>query len=670
MKSKQIISILLLSFIGVFFTSCKDYLSVDHFFNDRQKEERIFKTRDYTEQWLANCYNQLLDYNLEIGHRNYTLTNYSDDMFFNEGGNGATYRKFKFGEYESFSKYNASWTQSYAGIRQASIMINSIADDGPFTIQEVADYKAQARFIRSYLYWLLLRKYGPVPIMPENGVNYDESYDQLGFPRNTYDEVADFISSEMILAAKDLPMKRDNRNIARPTRGAALATRAKALLFAASPLANGNTEMADFVDDKGNILISQQYDDEKWAKAAAAAKDVIELNFYKLHTAKRKSLGTDAYPATIIPPYHSQYSSSNFPDGWSDIDPFESYRALFNGDLYAAENSEMIFTRGENQTDYEHGVISHTRHQMPQLAGGFNAHGATLKQSDAYGMNDGAPFNRQDILDQYGLNNMFVKASEVNDFKPLRANVWKEFANREPRFYASIAFSGAFWSLSSATTNQANFTNQQIFYYRGESEGRVNGDRWLPTGIGIMKFVNPKDNASNGGSITPKVEITIRYSDILLMYAEALNELQGSYDIPSWDAVSNYSISRNPAEIRKVIAPLRMRAGVPEYDVSVFSDKDLLSKTIKHERQIEFLGENQRYYDLRRWKDAPVDEAEPIYGYNALMTKQNAALFYSPIRVPLLETAFSKRMYFWPIDLDELRKNNRMTQTPGWESFD
>ena len=154
------------------------------------------------------------------------------------------------------------------------------------------------------------------------------------------------------------------------------------------------------------------------------------------------------------------------------------------------------------------------------------------------------------------------------------------------------------------------------------------------------------------------------------MYAEALNELTGSYDIPSWDAASNYSIARNPAEISRIIAPLRIRAGVPKYDISVFSNKDLLSKTLKHERQIELLGENQRYYDLRRWKDAPVEEAEQIYGYNTLMTKQNANLFYTPIRVPILQTLFSKKMYFWPIDLVELRKNKRMTQTPGWQTFD
>ncbi|MGX5689793.1 RagB/SusD family nutrient uptake outer membrane protein [Arcticibacter tournemirensis] len=667
MKAKHII-IILLAGTGLFTSSCKDYLSVEHFFADRQSEERIFSSRVYTEQWLAYCYNQLLDYNLEIGHKNFTVSNYADDMFYNEGGNGADYRRFKFGEYDQ-GWYNQSWTQSYTGIRQASVMINTMTEGGTFTDQEVAQYKAEARFIRAYLYWLLLRKYGPVPIMPEKGVDYDQAYDNLSFPRNTYDEVADFISSEMVLAAKDLPLKRDNRNIARPTRGAALATRAKALLFAASPLANGNGEMAGFTDDQGRALISQQYSEEKWAKAAAAAKDVIELNTYKLYVADKKIKGTTDYPATIVPPHHPEYSNKNFPEGWANIDPFESYRALFNGDLYASENPEMIFTRGENQTDQEHGVIALTRHQMPQMAGGWNCHGLTLKQCDAYEMNDGRPFNRTEILAKYG-SNMFVQSNEVDQFKPLRADVWKEFANREPRFYASVAFNGAFWTMSSASNTNSNNTNKQVFYYRGEDEGRVNGDRWLPTGIGMMKYVNPKDNAANGGKIYPKVEITIRYADILLMYAEALNELSGSYNIPSWDGATTYVISRDLSEMSRTISPIRIRAGVPNYEMTVYASQNGLRNSIKHERQIELLAENQRYYDLRRWKDAPVEEAKPVYGYNTLITKNNAALFYSPVRVPLLQTAFSQKMYFWPISWDELRKNKRMTQAPGWPSFD
>ena len=62
----------------------------------------------------------------------------------------------------------------------------------------------------------------------------------MELPRNTYDECVDYIAKEMVLAAQGLPLKRDQLSITRPTRGAALATRALAMLYAASPLMNGN----------------------------------------------------------------------------------------------------------------------------------------------------------------------------------------------------------------------------------------------------------------------------------------------------------------------------------------------------------------------------------------------------------------------------------------------
>ena len=103
----------------------------------------------------------------------------------------------------------------------------------------------------------------------------------MSCPRATYDEVVDYIDKEMILAANDLPDRRDRQNIARATKGAALAVRAKVLLYSASPLnnplPNDPDKFTDFVDDQGRILMSQTYDESKWARAAAAAKDVIEF---------------------------------------------------------------------------------------------------------------------------------------------------------------------------------------------------------------------------------------------------------------------------------------------------------------------------------------------------------------------------------------------------------
>lgn len=662
MNKKHILAATLIGAIGLVFSSCSDYLSVERYFGDRQNEERIFKSRDYTEQWLAQAYLYLAGENMDIAEKDHCLTNFADDMYY--GDRGEEYKEFIHGEYNE-SRFQGSWLQSYAGIRQASILIDNVDINEDYTPEEIKDVKAQGRFLRAYMYWLLLRKYGPVPVLPESAIDYNASYDDLSLPRNSYDECVEFISKEMLLAAQDLPYKRDIINIGRPTKGAALAVRAKAYLYAASPLMNGNPEMADFVDDKGRNLISQTPDNSKWANAAAAALDVINLkdngqSVYKLYTASKRNEGSDAYPKTVTPPFNEKYSNKNYPEGWADIDPFESYRSLFNGDLYASENPELIFTRGQNNTD----IAIMVRHQLPTSAGGYNCHGVTGKQCDAYETNTGKPFDRENHPKGY------VSEAEANNgtYPYLRKGVNLEYANREPRFYASVAFNGAFWAFSSATN--AEYRYRQIWYYRGNSDGRNDSQLWLRNGIGMMKYVSPKDIQNNGGTVYPKVEPAIRYADILLMYAEALNECDSHYPVSSWDGSTTYDIYRNTTEMSKAVSQVRIRAGVPDFAEDVYLSQDAFRTSLKHERQIELFAENQRYYDLRRWKDAPTEQIEQVYGCNTLMPTEQADLFHTQVEVPSLRSTFSRKMYFWPISHDELKKNNRLTQAPGWTSYD
>ena len=172
---KHILSAVAILVIGLGISSCSDYLSVERFFKDRQSEEKIFKSKNFTEQWLAKCYNCLLETNLEITRIGYSTTNFADDMIFNESDGAVTYNAFKFGQYDN-TWTNNSYIRCYEGIRQASILINNIDINEELSEEEIADYKAQARFLRSYFYWLLLRKYGPVPLIPEETISIDEDY--------------------------------------------------------------------------------------------------------------------------------------------------------------------------------------------------------------------------------------------------------------------------------------------------------------------------------------------------------------------------------------------------------------------------------------------------------------------------------------------------------------
>lgn len=676
-----------------FLTSCSDYLDTDKYFKDQQSLEHIFNNKNNTLEWLALSYSRLQGDNIEIGHSDNNPTNFCDDMTFNEGNNGDRYRKFKLGEYGDGYSYDTyyknSWPWSYVAIRQASVFIHNAHANDELTQDEIDVLIGEAHFLRGYFYWLLIRKYGPVPIMPDEGADFSESYDNLSYPRNTFDECVDFICKDMIEAAKRLPDRRDNLNSARPTKGAALAVRAKVLTYAASPLYNGNTEMADFTDKTGRQLISQQYDERKWAVAAAAGKDFLDYNdqagVYKIHTVGiRKTAEDTSYPTTIIPPKCEPYSSQNFPDGWADIDPFESYRSVFNGELSMAENEEIIFTRGQNnrtnnlipdgqEGSVEIGVKDLVKHQLPNSLGGWNIHGVTQKQCDAYAMADGTPYDREKVMAQYGPGNEFTtinnKALHPYDHLPDNG-IYMGYANREPRFYASVAYSGTIWP--GASTTEDRYHNQQIFYYRGEQDGRVNSnERWVNTGIGVMKYVHPYDiNVGNNASIRDKADPALRYADLLLLYAEALNNLTTSYEIASWDGTQTYTISRDVNEMHRGVKPVRMRAGVPDYTDEVYADRDQFFNAIVHERQIEFFAENQRYFDLRRWKIAEEHEAEQIYGCNTLMDRRNALQFYNPVRVPKLQTSFSRRQYFWPVSWDELRRNKNLTQAPGWKDYE
>ena len=274
-------------------------------------------------------------------------------------------------------------------------------------------------------------------------------------------------------------------------------------------------------------------------------------------------------------------------------------------------------------------------------------------------------YNNNHRLDTRPRATGFTTTAE--EHKPLAAGVSLQYADREPRFYASVAYNGAYWYLGNE--KEIADRNKQIFYYRGKRDGYNAGMFWLRTGIGVMKYVHPDDTYQNNSidNLRYKPEPAIRYADILLMYAEAINEVsEGTYDIPSWDGAKTHSIHRSVAEMRKGIKPVRMRAGVPDFDNNIYADKDVFRIYLKRERQIELMGEGKRYYDIRRWKDARVEEAMPVYGCNTLMTESDREMFHTPIAVWNLSATFSDKMWFWPISHGELKRNKRLTQNPGW----
>ena len=686
MKKKNIILISVFIGAGILFSACSDYLDSDKYFEDRITINKVFTSKQRSQQWLAYAFSFLKNENADVvGKEKETNSfTFADDMYYGDRDvnydskewNELSYNTFMQGQYNE-DNFNQAWTMCYKGIYQASVFINNIDMNTEMTDKERLDYKGQARFVRAYYYWLLLRRYGPVPIVPNEGIDYTQSYEQIAIPRNSYEEVVDYISNEMIQAAKEIQYtKRDGENCARPTKGACLATRALALIYSASPLANGNndTYAKSLVDDKGKELLNSTYKEEKWAKAAAACKDVMELGVYDLYHASFNTTEAVGDPKTIVPADSTCiFAQNTWPKGWKDIDPFKSYRVLFSGDIAPEDNTELIFSRiDQNATEINHSMKSFARHSMPRDFGGWNTHGLTQKMVDAYYMNDGSdcPGKDRELNGGNGTERLtgFTTLQDYRQgkYKPLAANVSLQYANREPRFYASVGYNGSVWEYLSDP--EPTHHNRQTFYYRGSGNGYNNSQFYLRTGISVKKYVNQTDvpDREDYRNIKDKAEPAIRYADILLLYAEALNELDGTYSIASWDKNTTYTIQRNIEEIQKGIHPIRIRGGVPDYDAQIYSNKNLLRDKIKRERMIEFMGEGKRYFDLRRWKDAPKELNQQIYGCNIMMDANHKSEFHQIIPINNLRMTFSDRMYFWPIRHSELKHNSRLTQNPGW----
>lgn len=642
---------------GGMFSSCADYLDVDKYFYDQLSIDSAFSKRKYVDGWLSNAFEPIQSITEGEGMRRWM----SDDIVKYEG------RDYQNGNYSATTNNGDSENllyRAYEAVRKASTFIDNVDRCGELTEVEKADMKGQMRFIRAYAYWSLIRHFGPVPLIPEHGLDVSLSYEELSLPRASLDEIVAFIDQDLVVAARSLPMVRTVNNMGRPTRGAALALRARILLWVASPLMNGNRDLFNVKDNRGRQLVPQEYDESKWAKAAAAAKEVMDLGIYELYTIE-PSPDTPEYER---PPYNAEFSDKNFPDGWADVDPYLSYKSIFDGTIIGSKNPELIFTRTSRGNEQINHWVSNC---MPRTLSGSNLIGVSQKQVDAYYMDNGQTIQEAEASGYYKEDGFTTSSNPLNEggapFLP--ANVSWQYAHREPRFYASIAYCGSIWACSSA--NEAQYRNKQIFYYRDLNDGKQGFKEDCPlTGIGFKKFVNDEDAFTQGGYRMDKTENTIRYAEMLLIYAEALNELTPgkSYTVERYNG-ETMTVQRDVNEMRSAMKPIRMRAGVPDFDDVIYANQELFRTALKRERQIELVGENCfRYYDLRRWKDALLEENQPLMGCNINISDDVTRVqeFYRPTVVASMPKVFTQRMYLWPFPDNEMKRNVNLTQNPGW----
>lgn len=461
---KQIILYTLLSGL-LLLQSCKKYL--DQVPNDRQTIEEVFQKKGPTEDFLANVYNYIRDESDQWNGNPWTGN--VDEI--NVAWAKWTIYQLNVGNWTPAGSPFYTWQSYYQGIRSATYFINHI--DGNKEIlsldgqQLIDQYKAEARFLRAYFYFMVLRQYGPAVLIGDTEIPVDMPASGLQLERSPYDECVAYISSEFDKAAAVLPLAAaSDRDFGRATKGAALAFKARLLLYAASPEFNGNTALAGFVNKNGKPLISQQFDPEKWKKAADAAKAVIDLSAYKLY---------------------------EDPSG----DPVKSYRGIH----LVPWNTESIFVRKSNDLwnwDYNCSLRS---------AGGWNGIAPLQEMVDSYFMKDGLSISQSPLYSETG----FTK------------DVYNMYVNREPRFYASILYNGAKYKGGGITKDSIKVD----LTYSGKDGKKNGGEDYSHTGYLVVKNVSPETNRLAGIS-NSRPYVLMRLGEIYLDYAEALAEHGGN----------------------------------------------------------------------------------------------------------------------------------------------
>ncbi|MEJ8818711.1 RagB/SusD family nutrient uptake outer membrane protein [Lacibacter sp. H407] len=247
-------------------------------------EEKTFADPVLASQYADNAYNHLIDeYARFNAHRGITGQAADEAV---SGNNEISIRTLTNGTYhDHYERGGASlndigdvWSRAYAGIRVTNNMLAKM-DNVPWTVNQSPDrIKGEMYFIRAFLYFELIKRFGGVIIVDKvYGPNED-----IDVPRNTYTECVNFILSDLEKAEPLLPDDYPQSNYGRATNGAAKALRSRLLLFAASRLNNETNDLT------------------KWAAAAAAAKSLIDLNRYSLQATYTDILNVTTSPEYIM----------------------------------------------------------------------------------------------------------------------------------------------------------------------------------------------------------------------------------------------------------------------------------------------------------------------------------------------------------------------------------
>ena len=596
-----------------------------------------FRMRNTAEKYLFTCYAFAPLYNsFDMG-----FINVGDELLrplFPEGGNGYAILR---GSQNANNPYLNYWDGLNGGqvmfraIRECNIFLENITKVPDMMPYEKEQWIAEAKFLKAYYHFFLMTLYGPIPVIKEN-LPVSAPAEQVRVTRRPVDEVVSYITQLIDEASPHLPLVVRNpvTDLGRVTLPVALAMKAKVLVYAASPLFNGNTDYAGFTNKDGTALFNTTYSSEKWVNAAKACKAAIDT----CHAA-----GMQLY-------YFTENNQAR------NLSEQTKTQLNIRNSLTERWNSEIIWANTASRSAALQSQSTPRKIDPKAFLNGAASGtiGVPFNITNLFYTKNGVPIN-EDITWNYNGRFNLRTATAADKYHIYEGYQTAEYNfDRESRFYADLGFDGSIWY------GLGYYDDKNSLYVQmkqGQMHGKEVPSLHAVTGYYPKKYVNYQSVLTPNGSTFNLQDYPwpiMRLADLYLLYAEALNESQGSVE----EVFTYVDLVRKRAGLKGIKESWSNFSRYP----AKFNTKEGLREIIHRERNVELALEGQRYFDLKRWKEALLEFNKPISGWDM---DQSIPLYYYREKI-IFRPSFSLKDYFWPIRDYNLIVNKNLVQNPGW----
>jgi hypothetical protein len=471
MKHKRyLLWLIVLSGIGL--ASCSDSNFLDETLTSDLTTDVIFSDSTYTVGFLSEIYREIgFDTDpgrfSDIDGRFGGLQTASDEAEFKVSSKIKTDMLFATGTINPVVASEDAWEKCYQNIRRVNVFLANV-DSSPLDGAKTKVFKAEARFVRAWYYFILLRHYGGIPLIGDEIYGAD---DEIKTERNTFAECVDYILTECDAAEADLSVRPSGRDYGRAGKGACMGLKSRLLLYTASPLFNGEAEVPD--DYPVELLAYPDKNPDRWRIAMEAAEAVMNLNVYALF-------------------------SQNIRESQTDYKNCDGFYWIFQASDASSEGAqkELLVELLQPKGNYRESLFF-----PPSRCG------------------DGGGFAYQGLIDAFPMINgksIEESGSGYNEQNP--------YANRDPRLFLTICYDQHPMCLSGA------IATEPVSIYLNENGSPYGQDgvySGTPTGYYICKMQHWQGTAGCHWNGVSQSRPQLRYAEILLNYAEAANEYAG-----------------------------------------------------------------------------------------------------------------------------------------------